>query len=124
VTRVLLVDDDADSRDVYRRILEWTGCRVETASTGVGALRAARDRKPDVIIVDLLMPGMSGRVVADILRHSPETRSIPIIVLTGFPEWLCDRVDLEPFDAVVQKPATDDQLSRTIARVLQPSQHH
>jgi CheY-like chemotaxis protein len=112
---ILLVDDDPDSLEVHRQILEWFGWSVETATNGPDALIAARRDKPDAILLDLAMPGMDGGAVLAALRRDDGTKAIPVIALTGVPEWLEDRRDLAyPFDDVVFKPVPNDMLVRRI----------
>ena len=114
--RVLLIDDDADSREIYRHVLEWVQFEVETASNGRAGIRAAVTRPPDLIFLDLDMPGLSGVDVLRQLRANPTTAHVPIAALTGAPELLDQIVDVR-FDAVIAKPALDDQLT-SVARRL------
>jgi CheY-like chemotaxis protein len=80
---VLLVDDDETSRYVLRRFLTGAGCRVIEATGGEeGLARAARDR-PDVVFLDLVMPGMLGSDVLERLKRDPATASIPVVIATS-----------------------------------------
>ncbi len=80
---VLIADDDADSRTIVRALLEFQGRDVLEASDGRQCLGAARALRPDVIVLDLIMPHMDGWEVAAALRADPATRSIPILALTA-----------------------------------------
>ncbi|MBI4422321.1 MAG: response regulator [Elusimicrobia bacterium] len=80
---ILMVDDEPDVLSVLEPLLAAEGYRVETARDGEEALRRIQERRPDLVLLDLQMPGMGGRAVCDVLRHQPSTRWLPIIVLTG-----------------------------------------
>lgn len=80
---VLIVDDDDDILAVVRESLYREGYEIASAVDGVDALEAAARRRPDVMIVDLMMPRMDGHEVVRRLRAAPETREVPILVLTA-----------------------------------------
>jgi CheY-like chemotaxis protein len=80
---VLVIDDDRAATDLIQVILENEGYRVLKAFEGKEGLDVASRERPDVVILDLLMPGMSGFAVAQQMKQVPATRSIPIIVLTS-----------------------------------------
>jgi PAS domain S-box-containing protein len=79
---VLVVDDDARSRDLISDYLEQSGCRAATAASGADAMRLARELKPDAITLDLNLPDGNGLRFLAKLKASPETREIPVIVVT------------------------------------------
>jgi ammonium transporter, Amt family len=79
---VLVIDDDPTARDLISRILSGEGYRVELASSGAEGLLAAHDRRPDVITLDVLMPGMDGWAVLAALKNDPMTADVPVIMLT------------------------------------------
>lgn len=80
---VLIVEDEADVVDLLRYNLTRAGLTVLTASDGVRGLETARQNRPDVIILDLMMPRMTGEEVCRALKKDPETASIPVIMLTA-----------------------------------------
>jgi two-component system, cell cycle response regulator DivK len=80
---ILLVDDVEDNLDVYSQFFIHNGWRTMTAADGPDGLRKAAASRPDVIVLDLGMPGMDGWEVARRLKADPATRSIPVIALTG-----------------------------------------
>jgi PAS domain S-box-containing protein len=80
--KVLVVDDEKDSRDLMAHYLEEFGCRVFTAVTGEEGLEAARDFRPDLITLDLMMPGMTGWEVLKRLKADQELRHIPVVVVS------------------------------------------
>lgn len=81
--RVLIVDDQEDMRDLLTDILEDAGYRVHAAVNGEDALKWVNANHPDLVLLDALMPGLSGFEVARILKSSGSTRLIPVIMLTG-----------------------------------------
>ena len=118
-TRVLVVDDEAPIRLLCRVNLEVEGMEVVEASDGPSGLAAARERQPDVVLLDVMMPGLDGWRVAEELLDDPETRGIPIIFLTARAE-LRDRargLDLGGLDYVT-KPFNPVELAPLIREVL------
>lgn len=81
--RVLVVDDDAASRDLLRPVLEAEGWAVETAESGEDGLRRIAEAPPDLILLDLMMPGMNGFEMAVHLQRNEAWRSIPVVVMTA-----------------------------------------
>ena len=81
--RVLVVDDEEDILELVRYNLSAAGYRVVCAETGEAALEIARNDSPDLIVLDLMLPGISGLEVAKLLKDKAETRNIPIIMLTA-----------------------------------------
>ena len=83
MTAVLVADDDADIRDLVAFKLEQAGFEVITAEDGPTALSAAHDKVPDIAVLDVSMPGMSGLDVCRMLRADPSTADMMIIMLTA-----------------------------------------
>ncbi len=81
--KILLVEDDVALANVYRSRLDIEGFETEWVSNGEDALAAATRFKPDLILLDAMMPKISGFDVLDILRNTPETGSIHVIMLTA-----------------------------------------
>jgi CheY-like chemotaxis protein len=81
--RLLVVDDDPHVPDMVRQLLPEGGFDVEAAADGLEALEAVARRRPDAILLDLMMPRLDGFGVIERLRQSAETRDIPIVVLTA-----------------------------------------
>jgi signal transduction histidine kinase/CheY-like chemotaxis protein len=80
---VVAVDDDPLAIELVRASLEPEGWTVLGAATGQEGLALIRDRQPSVVLLDLLMPGMDGFEVAEALRAEPDTRSVPVVILTS-----------------------------------------
>jgi DNA-binding response OmpR family regulator len=81
--RILLVEDDTNLSAVYKARLDMEGFETREVSNGELALAAAVEFKPDLILLDVMMPKISGFDVLDILRNTPETANIRIIMLTA-----------------------------------------
>lgn len=80
---IILVDDETHSRTLVRLLLEREGYRVQTASNGEEGLILAKVEQPGVILLDIMMPEMNGYEVLRRLKVDPDTRKIPVIVLTA-----------------------------------------
>ncbi len=81
--KILLVEDDDALANVYLTRLETEGFETRRVSNGEDALAAAQDFKPDLILLDVMMPKVSGFDVLDILRNTPQTANVKIIILTA-----------------------------------------
>ncbi len=81
--KILLVEDDTALAGVYRSRLELEGFEVQEVNNGEEALSSAIDYKPDLILLDAMMPKISGFDVLDILRNTPDTTNIRVIMLTA-----------------------------------------
>jgi len=81
--KILLVEDDEALAEVYRSRLELEGFETMEVNNGEKALSAAVDFKPDLVLLDIMMPKISGFDVLDILRNTPETANMHIIMLTA-----------------------------------------
>jgi CheY-like chemotaxis protein len=81
--RVLVIDDDENIRELMKEYLGMLEIEALTADGGKEGLEKARAEKPDAVLLDVMMPDMSGSDVAETLKQDPETRDIPVIFLTG-----------------------------------------
>ena len=80
---ILIVDDSPTEVFQMKKALEQGGFRVEAAADGEEAIRKAREMRPDLILMDIVMPGMDGFRATRQLANDPETRAIPIIMVTS-----------------------------------------
>lgn len=80
---ILIVDDESSNRRLLEVLLEPEGYRTRTAAGGQEALECIAHNPPDLILLDVMMPGMDGRQVAHIIKADPTTRNIPIIMVTA-----------------------------------------
>lgn len=83
MTKILMVDDDPVVLRIYQRGLEQRGLTVETATDGLGAVRALRQSRPDAVVLDLMMPNFSGVEVLKFIRADPKLGDLPVIVLSN-----------------------------------------
>jgi CheY-like chemotaxis protein len=81
--RLLVVDDDPQVVDLVRQLLDDQSYEIKSASDGEEALEEIARQRPDVVLLDLLMPRMDGFGVIEALRHDPRYRDIPVVVLTA-----------------------------------------
>lgn len=81
--KILVVDDESNIRNLAKMILEGEGYHVLTASDGDEALQKAESEMPDLIFLDLRMPGKNGSEVCKILKSQAKTKSIPVIIFTA-----------------------------------------
>jgi len=117
--RILVVDDEPDITALVAYHLVKSGYRVSTAASGIEAIRSAREERPDVVVLDLMLPGMSGYDVLAELRERAETRDIGVIMLTARREEV-DRVKgLElGADDYLTKPFSPQELALRIGALL------
>jgi two-component system cell cycle response regulator DivK len=116
---VLVVDDYQDAREMYAEYLSFSGFRVIEASTGNEAVEKAFDLRPDVILMDLSLPGMDGWAATRKLKNDERTRRIPVVALTGHAlAGASEGARLAGCDAFVTKPCLPDELVLEVRRVL------
>ena len=80
---VLIVDDSPTELHVMQKALEKSGFKTATASDGAEGIRLAREIRPDLIFMDIVMPGINGYQATRTLANDPQTRSIPVIMVTS-----------------------------------------
>lgn len=80
---ILIIDDEADIRDVVRTKLDASGFEVEEAADGLAGIKLALEKKPDVILLDIVMPGIDGVETLMRLKNSEQTKNIRIFLFTG-----------------------------------------
>jgi two-component system, sensor histidine kinase len=85
-TRVLVVDDNADLRETLRSMLGLSGFDVATAAGGETAIEMARLYRPDVVVMDLCMPGLDGFAAAKQMRAEPDGESLALVSMSALPE--------------------------------------
>ena len=114
--RILVVDDNPDSVEMLTMLLEVGGHQIRTASNGIGAIETARQYSPEIVFLDIGLPGMSGYDVARELRRLPSMHSATLIALTGYGQERDRQHALDAgFDHHVVKPVDFDRLARLIA---------
>jgi CheY-like chemotaxis protein len=123
--RLLVVDDDPGVGELVRQLLEGEVCEIEAVADGSTALPTALRARPDIILLDLIMPGTDGFAVLDALRALDALREVPVVVLTAKRLAPDERARLEArVRAVIDKAALDrDTLMRELRRLLPPLGH-
>ena len=101
--KILLVDDSKFLRLATERALARAGYEVSSASDGEAGLRLAREKKPDLILLDMLLPKMSGPDVLAALKKDPLTASIPVVVMTGMSQKNAERLQADGAAAFLEK---------------------
>jgi DNA-binding response OmpR family regulator len=118
-SRVLIAEDEADIRDLLAFHLEREGYEVAGARTGLEALRLARERRPDLLILDLMLPEMDGLEVCRRLRQEAPTASLPIVMLTAKGDEVDRVVGLEMgADDYIVKPFSPKEVLARVRAVL------
>jgi CheY-like chemotaxis protein len=114
---VLLVDDCQDTRELYAEYLELSGFDVKEAEDGIVAIDEAVRVRPDVIVMDMSLPKMDGREAARQLRADERTRSIPLVMISGYDaDALPTNEGL--WDHYLGKPCPPDKLVSVIGRLV------
>jgi cyclic di-GMP phosphodiesterase len=115
--KILLVDDEPALRELLRATFEGADVTVDEAASGAEAEARIRRRRPDVIVLDLRMPGMSGAELCKRLKRDPRTAEIPIVLLTGADEEEARRAARAGAAALVRKPFSPLDLLAVVERV-------
>ena len=83
MSHVLLIEDEPNIAEAIRFILTRDGWSVSTLDDGAAAVAAVHDQRPDIVILDLMLPGLSGLEIVETLRADPATQSLPVLMLTA-----------------------------------------
>jgi len=121
--RLLMIEDDSAVAEMYRLRLEKDGYVVTISRTGEDGLRQAMAAAPDLIFLDLRLPGIDGMEVLSTLRGNPETAHIPVVILTNFgrPELVGRGLELGALDFLIKADTTPARLSESAGRWLEPA---
>jgi len=119
IQTVLVADDEEFMRKMLKRTLSSPSCRILSASNGQEAIRLAEETNPDLILLDLHMPGKSGWEVLKELKENGRTRVIPVIVLSGDGEVVNKVAGLDSgADDYVTKPFSIDNVRARVGNML------
>jgi CheY-like chemotaxis protein len=116
--KVLLVDDSKFLRMATERTLSKAGFEVITAADGEEALQTANDELPDIILLDMMLPKISGQDVLRALKANPATMHIPVIVLTSLSQKNEEKLISEGAAAYFEKSTLSDHLAEMVKEVL------
>jgi two-component system, OmpR family, alkaline phosphatase synthesis response regulator PhoP len=118
--KILLVDDEPDIVKVVKHKLEANQYEVVTAESGEKAILKARAEKPNLIILDVMLPAVSGYEICSVLKHDPELRGIPVLILTARIKPADQKIaELCGANAFLPKPYCSELLLDKIDRCLQ-----
>lgn len=123
MTKILLVDDSKFLRLATERALARAGYEVSTAADGEDALQIARQKRPDLILLDMLLPKMPGPEVLKALKKDPATAAIAVVVLTGLSQKNAGRLQQDGACAFLEKSALAldrgcDALLASVAEII------
>jgi CheY-like chemotaxis protein len=118
---ILIVEDHPTMRDAMRLVLEEDGHQVEEASDGEAGIAMVRDRAPDVVLLDLNIPVVSGAEVLETLKADPATAEVLVVVVTATGEEGRRKAIAQGADGYITKPFSPLALLRSVERVLRGS---
>ena len=118
VPRILIVDDENDFIELLQYKLAGHGYELIVANDGVHALSQARQLKPSLILLDILLPDLDGLSVCEILRRQPATKSIPIIFMSALSSEVTKRTVAMQADDFFTKPLDLPRLEKRIGELL------
>ena len=117
--KILVVEDSNDQRELLVRILNHLGYDVLEADSGTAAIKQASDAHPDVILMDVCLPEMTGDEISARLKANPGTRNIPVIFTTAFlVQVLKSRAPFADASEILQKPFSLTALREVLDRYL------
>jgi CheY-like chemotaxis protein len=113
--KILVIDDEADIREIVRIYLEEEGCEVIEASNGQEGILKAQAERPDLIVLDIMLPGINGFEVAKHLKDDPNTQDIPVIILSVLAQDSQYRQGILDY---ISKPFRQEELVATVRRIF------
>jgi CheY-like chemotaxis protein len=116
---VFVVDDSSEMRALLSDVLATDGCRVVVSASAERALRLMASNRPDAVITDLFMPGMSGFALRSAMLRRPDLADVPVIVLSAF--WRRPGETLDAF-AALPKPLNVDRLLDAVRRAVRSAE--
>ncbi len=116
--RILIVDDERDFIELVQYRLAGLGCEFIVANDGVQALSQARQMKPDLILLDILLPDLDGLSVCEILRRQPATKKIPIIFVSALSSDVTRRTAAVQAEDFFTKPLDLPRFEQRVSDLL------
>ncbi len=116
---ILIVDDEPDLIEIAQTYLEEAGYKILSATDGLKGLKMAKELKPDLILLDIVMPGMDGLEMLQVLRGTPGLSTTPVIMLTakGRTDNIFESERLHAVDFLI-KPFVVEELLETVRKAL------
>jgi CheY-like chemotaxis protein len=117
--RILIVDDEPDNRELLQIVLNWDGFATQTAASGEEALASVAEHPPDLMLLDLMMPGLDGCQVTTLLKQNLATRNIPVMIISAMNDRATRlRVLSAGATAFISKPIDRSDLCERVRAVL------
>ncbi|MEM5871249.1 MAG: response regulator [Candidatus Aenigmatarchaeota archaeon] len=118
--KIMIVDDEANLRELVSAILEQEGYEVITAEDGKDALEKLKKVKPDLILLDMMMPGMSGREVCERIRADPKTKDLKVAFLTVARFSEIGKSELKKMNVIdyITKPFDNQDLVKRVKKIV------
>lgn len=116
--KILLVDDMRNFLDLEKSFLKRAECRIYTATTGLEAIKVAKTEIPDIIMLDVEMPEMNGIEATRILKNDPQTKGIPIVIVTSL-DNMEEKAKVAGCDAFYRKPIDEDTFLQVIQSFIE-----
>lgn len=114
--RIIVIEDHDDQRAIAAVFLEHFGFEVDTAASAGEGLRLARERPPDLVVLDLMMPDVDGPAAFEQLRMHPATATVPVVAFSGYTDLFAGR--LQGYAAVLPKTAGLEKLLAVVRETL------
>lgn len=114
---ILIVDDEPDFTEAVKIVLNASGHCVFVATNGQDAIDCLRNIRPDIVILDLMMPIMSGPATLELMRKSPTTTDIPVLLISNLPEKKA-REFTTRYDAFLRKPFAINDMMKAMGSLL------
>lgn len=117
---ILIIEDEWVNRELYKEFLIPYGYRVTIAKDGAEGLELAFTSEPDLIILDVVLPKVSGCKIYELLKRDPSTKDIPILVISAHrsPTEIRDRCTMTPLEDIYVKPLNHKKVKERIDRIL------
>ena len=117
MAKIVVIEDDYRLADVLKRYLSFHKHEIFVAYNGIDGINLVRREQPQMVIMDLFLPDFNGEQIGEILRATPQLAKIKLILMSGSPEYLSDKVSLA-FDAIVSKPVNLVEFTASISELL------
>jgi CheY-like chemotaxis protein len=117
---IIVADDDRDTRELYRACFDMSGYQTAEAANGEQALLMVKRLRPDVLLTDLVLPGIDGMTLTRLLKQDPFTAAVRVVLITGYAsDNLEQRAAAAGIDRALLKPCLPKTMLREVGRVLQ-----
>lgn len=119
---ILVIEDDLDQREIYKTVLQRAGFTVVARGDALSGLRWLEQILPDLILLDYMLPNISGAEMLARIRQTPNGRYVPVVVATAVADLHRDTFSAYNISAFLQKPLTPDELTHAIHKALKGSE--